>query len=94
MTSISCMRDLIVLLNHRESLSSQTTDCFIKPWGIFIVTNYCLLRNKVAYYTHNSVAEDRNFLVHFSTEKGSIQDSTTKLGCVVKTRPMYKEEDF
>ena len=30
------------------------------------------MRNKVAWYIHNKVAEDRNFLVHISIEKGYI----------------------
>ena len=41
-------------------------------WGIFIVTNYCLMGDKAASYIHYSVAEDSNFLVNISIEKGSI----------------------
>ena len=51
---------------------NERFDCSVKPWGIFIATNYCLMRNKVAYYIQYSVAEDRNFLVNISIEKGSI----------------------
>ena len=51
---------------------NERFDCFIKPWGIFIVTNYCLMRNKVVWYIQDSVVEDVNFPVHISFEKGSI----------------------
>ena len=51
---------------------NERFDCSIKPWVISIVTNYCLMRNKVAQYIKYSAAEDRNFLVNISIEKGSI----------------------
>ena len=52
---------------------NERLDCSIKPWGIFIVTNYGLMRNKFAYYIQYGVAEDRNFLVNISIEKALFQ---------------------